>query len=227
MAISLIASDTVEASGTSAVVNNVPAGTVNDDFLIWQVSNTTTTIPATPAGWTLTASGGVAADMLVVWYRKAASEPANYSTGTLGAAGRSVGLMTTWRGVDTTTPLDVATPIPSTGSTAVACPAITPVTAGAWVIGLAGANVALGVINTTYSSSNLTAVDAQKTSTSGSATNNVGGIGHFIWSSGAFTPAFSTSNASVRTVGATMALRPAAGAAAPPFELLTPTPSYY
>jgi hypothetical protein len=100
-----------------------------------------------------------------------------------------------------------------TGTTAIACPACTPVTAGAWLLGFAAANVASGVINTTLSSSNLTAIDGQVTSTAAASTNNVCGCGHFLWTSGAFTPAFTASNATVRTLGGSAALRPAAGGA--------------
>lgn len=225
MAIAHRASTTVEATGTAAIVNNVPAGTVNGDLLIWRHSNTTATVTATPAGWTLLTSLTATATSMVIWWRIAASEPASYSTGAL-TAGRSIGIMSAFSGVDNATPFDVATPTPVAGTTAVTCPAITPVTAGAWVLGFGDVNVASGVINTTFSSSNLTAIDAQVTSTQAAATNNVGATGHFAWSSGAFTPAYTTSNASVRSIGATAALRPAA-AAANGFELLTPTPRYY
>jgi hypothetical protein len=62
------------------------------------------------------------------------------------------------------------------------------------------------------------AIDAQVTSTQGAATNNVGACGHFVWSSGAFTPTFTTSNASVRTLGGVLVLRPAAAAAGSLFK---------
>lgn len=217
MAIAHRASTTVEANSTAAIVNNVPAGTTNGDLLIWRHSNTTTTVTATPAGWTLLVSSTATATMQVIWWRIAASEPASYTTGAL-TAGRAIGIMSAFSGVDTTTPFDVATPAMVAGTTATTSAAITPITTGAWVLGFGDANVASGVINTTFSSGNLTAIDAQKTSTQAAATNNVGATGHFVWTSGAFTPTWTTSNASVRTLGATAALRPSAGTTTAPFH---------
>lgn len=208
MAIVYRASTTTESTGTAAIVNNVPAGTVNGDLLVWRYSETGTNIPTTPAGWTLATSGSTTSTSVTIWYRVASSEPASYTTGTLVTSGRHIGIMSAYSGVDNTTPFDVATPALVAGTTATTCPAITPVTVGAWVLGIGNANVGTGVINTTFSSGNLTAVDAQVTSTNGAQTNNVGATGHFAWTSGAFTPTYTTSNASVRTLGASLALRP-------------------
>jgi hypothetical protein len=205
------AATTVETTSTTAAVSNVPTGTVDGDLLIWQVGTAGTSgVQATPTGWTLAKSlaGPSGLSSFVIWYRVAASEPASYTTGAFAAIGRRAVIMASYSGVDNTTPLDVAVPTITEGTTAVACPAITPVTAGAWVLGLATVVVGSGVINTTYSTSNLTAIDSQVTSTQGAATNAVDATGHFAWTSGAFTPAYTTSNASTRSIGATLALRP-------------------
>lgn len=207
---------TAEATGTAGVTNNVPTGVVDGNLLVWRWSGAgSATVAATPTGWTLLQSGTTTVNAMAVWYRIASSEPASYTLGTLGASMRTTGTMSAYSGVDTVTPWDVATPAFVAGTTATTSPAITPVTAGAWVFGFGDANVASGVTNTTFSSSNLTAIDGQVSSTQGAATNNVGAIGHFVWSSGAFTPAWTTSNASVRTLGGSAALRPAAAAASP------------
>lgn len=202
-----IGSTTVESATTAALVNNVPTGTFNGCVLTWRVSDTTTTIPATPSGWTLLQSGSSVATQMTIWYRVASSEPASYTTGAM-ATGRHVGIMSAWSGVDNVTPWDVATPAFGAGTTAISPPAITPVTAGAWVLGFADGNVGSGITTTTISTSNLTAIDSQVTSTNGAATNNVGAVGHFLWASGAFTPAFTASQTLVRTLGGSAALRP-------------------
>lgn len=212
MAIAHRASTTVEGATTVAITNNVPAGVVNGDLLLWRISDTTTTIPATPAGWTLLVSGTATATMVVIWWRIAASEPASYTTAAFATAGRRIGIMSAYSGVDTTTPFDVATPALVAGTTAITCPAITPISAGAWVLGVANATVALNVTTTTFSSANLNAIDSQKTSTSTTATNDVGAIGHFAWTSGAFTATYTASQTMVRTLGGSIALRPAAAA---------------
>jgi hypothetical protein len=204
---------TAEASGTTGLTNNVPTGVADNDFLVWLEGQTTSTVIGTPpTGFTLLQSLGNVAVSMHLWYRIASSEPASYTT-PARTASRAAGTMLAFRGVDLTNPWDVTTPTFVTGTTAIACPACTPVTAGAWLLGFAAANVASGVINTTLSSSNLTAIDGQVTSTAAASTNNVCGCGHFLWTSGAFTPAFTASNATVRTLGGSAALRPAAGGA--------------
>jgi hypothetical protein len=214
VAIAHRASTTVEGATTVAITNNVPAGTTNGDLLLWRISDTTTTVPATPSGWTLLISGTATATMVVIWWRIAASEPASYTTAAFATAGRRIGIMSCYSGVDNTTPFDVTTPAMVAGTTAVACPAITPTTSGAWVLGIANATVALNVTTTTFSSANTT-IDTQKTTTSTTATNDVGAHSHFAWSSGAFTPTFTASQTMVRTLGGSVALRAAAAAATP------------
>jgi hypothetical protein len=226
VAIAHRASTTVEGATTAAITNNVPVGTANGDLMLWRISDTTTTVPATPTGWTALVSGTATATMVIIFWRIAASEPGSYTTATFATSGRRIGIMSAYSGVDNATPFDVATPALVAGTTACTCPAITPSTSGAWVLGIANATVALNVITTTFSSANLNAIDSQKTTTSTTATNDVGAIGHFAWTSGAFTPTFTASQTMVRTLGGSIALR-AAVAAAAPFELLTPTPRYY
>jgi hypothetical protein len=217
--IGVVGAATAEGSGTVGATNNVPPGTVDGNYLVWRWSGAgSASLPPTPAGWALEKSGTTTVNGMAVFTRFAASEPASYTFGTLPASMRQSSTMVAFSGVDSVNPIDVVTPAFVAGTTATTCPACTPVTPGAWVIGLGDANVASGVINTTFSSANLTAIDAQVTSTQGAATNNVGACGHFVWSSGAFTPTFTTSNASVRTLGGVLVLRPAAAAAGSLFK---------
>lgn len=223
MAIAVRNFTTAEGNGTVGATSNVPSGTVDNDVMVWRWSGAgNASVPTTPAGWNLDKSGTTTVNGMATYWRVAASEPASYNFGTLGAAIRQSVTLISFSGVDTVNPIDVATAAYVAGTTATTCPACTPVTAGAWVLGLGDANVASGVTNTTFSSANLTAIDAQVSSTQAAATNNVGCCGHFVWSSGAFTPTFTTSNASVRTLGGSMALRPAAAVAAIPELVMAP-----
>jgi hypothetical protein len=114
-----------------------------------------------------------------------------------------------WRGVNVTTPLDVAATT-ATGLNSVECnpPAITPVTSGAVIVsGGAGAHTGgVGV----YSSSNLTSFISVGASDSYDVTI---GLGYHRWTSGAFDPAqftFSLSDSTTFSWAAvTLALRPA------------------
>lgn len=203
---------TSEAAASTGITTNVPVGVANGDLLVWITSQTTANLIAVNAGWTERQNGVSGASSLQVWYRVASSEPASYTTAARSAA-RAWGVMLAFSGVNATTPWDVTESAMVAGTTAVACPAVTPVTAGAWVLSAATGLVALGVIDTTASSSNTT-VDVSTTSTSGAATNMAGGSSHFAWSSGAVTPAWTLSNTTTRTIGAALALRPAGSAAA-------------
>lgn len=203
------ASTTAEANGFAGVTNNVPTGTVNGDVLIWRISSTSANPPALLAGWNeITPTVTVGAGCSLYWYRIASSEPASYTTAVFGSAGRSVGVMSAYSGVDNTTPFDVATPTPVTGTTAFGSLSITPVTPGALVLSMARAQVGTAVLGTTLSSTNLDAIDAQVSSTSVSATNEVGAIAHEVWITGAFTPDWSSSQTPARTAVAVAALRP-------------------
>jgi hypothetical protein len=113
-----------------------------------------------------------------------------------------------WRNVDKTMPLDVLTTT-ATGINSVLCnpPAITPITAGAYIVaGGAGGNDAGAQ---TFSSSNLTGF----ISSGGNDTRDVTiGLGYKEWTSGAFDPAAFTfsdqDSTSFSWAGVTLALRP-------------------
>lgn len=115
------------------------------------------------------------------------------------------------RGVDQTTPLDVAvTAATGANTTLVNPPAITPMTTGAWVI-CVGAGAHTGAVDT-YSSSDLSGF-----ATKGGAndSNDVSiGAGYFAWTSGAFDAAQWTHTHTPGTTNSwastSIALRPAA-----------------
>jgi hypothetical protein len=120
------------------------------------------------------------------------------------------------RGVDTTTPFDGITPTTSTGVGAGSpdAPAITPATAGAWIMacgGAAGPNTA-GQTTVLTNPANLDSTTNFFRSTAGTRTATGAGI-FSGWTSGAFDPvAFGggAQNASGSFAAATFALRPAA-----------------
>jgi hypothetical protein len=130
--------------------------------------------------------------------------------GTLSADDGGAVAVQVWRGVDSTTPLDV-TRTTATGSNSVLCnpPAITPTTSGAIIVsGGAGASnaAAIGL----FSSSDLTDFISE----TGRDTKDVTiGLGYKVWTSGSFDPAaftFSTSDSTNNSWAAvTLALRPA------------------
>lgn len=113
-----------------------------------------------------------------------------------------------WRGVDLTTPLDVAVTTATGVDTALANPpSITPTTAGAVIIacGAAGAQNGTGNNASNFASSDLTAFQT----TFQPFTN--GGMGYHEWTSGAFDPAAWTCADNIRSswAAATLVLRPA------------------
>lgn len=116
-----------------------------------------------------------------------------------------------FRGVDTVTPLDVATTT-ATGTNSVLAdpPSITPTTSGAVIVGWGAGAHARGA-GVSYSSSDLSSfISAEYNSASSDA---VVGMGIANWTSGAFDPAAFTFSASSGTAyswgAATLALRPA------------------
>ena len=115
-----------------------------------------------------------------------------------------------WRGVDTTTPLDVAvTTATGINGNLPTPPAITPVTAGAVVICAAGSGTPYATPGLFTSTDLSNMFSAQETT--GSLNGSVG-LGSFAWTSGTFTPAQwggVTSAATNSWVAATLALRPA------------------
>lgn len=122
MAISFVAESLTSGQNTGAVsaVVSVPTGTADDDVMIAYgfAINGSASVPTitVPSGWTTidedddVSEGGATKFKVGMYYRVASSEPSNYTwtypldTGTQ----RIVFQIATFRGVDTTTPLDDA-----------------------------------------------------------------------------------------------------------------------
>ena len=112
-----------------------------------------------------------------------------------------------------TTPIDVAAGTSTLGTTAVAVPARTPLTAGAWDIAI-GSMLTTAANTTTWSSTNLV-LDQPSISNVAGSNNPAFVVGHFAWTSGAFTPNITKSATSTRTIGTHFVLRAAADASVP------------
>lgn len=187
----------------------MPAGVQAGDLVLFVILTNTTTIPAAPSGYTQVATGTATTIGLGVWYKFAAnsSEPAPSTTQQIFRATSATLL---FRGVDQTTPIDVAAGASTGGTTAVTVPARTPLTAGAWDIAI-GSMLTSATNTTTWSSTNLTLDQASISNVAGS-NNPAFVVGHFAWTSGAFTPNITKSATSTRTLGTHFVLRAAADA---------------
>jgi hypothetical protein len=202
---------TINLTGLTGGLASAPA--IGDFVLIyWGVVNGLST---TPTGYTSIASTG-AIDTFSVGIRasykfmgETPDTTAIIDNGTGDSDNAGASYVSVWRNVDTTTPMDVTATTANAASSVLANPpAITPVTAGAYIIagGAGGHNGG----NQTYSSSNLT----QFLTVTGNDTNDVTiGGGYNKWTSGAFDPAaftFSAGSSTSYSWGAiTVALRPA------------------
>lgn len=198
------------AAATSVTIN-VPSGIANGDLLLWVASGNVATVAPTPAGWNVYQTGTGTAQNLSIFYRFASNEPASYTHSTL-TSGKWAFTMAGFSGVDATTPLDVAVPAYVAGTTAVAFPAITPVTSGAWILAVAHVQGATGA-TFAFTNGNTDALVVVNQPASGINASNA--IARRAWTTGAFTPTMTYTGTSTRTLGATGALRPAASAAAP------------
>ncbi len=209
-------STTASTAQVTTITHTVPTGVVNGDLLIWVISqsNTATNPVADPTGWTRIQAATNTTMNTTVWYRVAASEPASYASPTL-TSGMVTSLMVAYTGVDNATPLDVTVPtaVGTATGTFGPFPAITPLTAGAWVLGVGNCRFAASATipsDTNLTSTNLT-IDAQHASQATSASiHDDAGLGHAAWTSGAFTPNMASTLAASATLSQTIALRPAA-----------------
>lgn len=143
--ISFVAAGTQTVGTGASITPAIPAGTAAGDFAVLIVAGrpSDTSQPAAPTGWTLRSSSlrevGAVDLKVMTFYRVLAggdanptvSLPANWQGNTRGMSGQ----IAVWRGVDTTTPFDVAD---VTGNSAAVRdwtpPAITTVTDGAWAV---------------------------------------------------------------------------------------------
>lgn len=208
MPITLVGSTTQDpTAATTTLSSAMPAGVAAGDFVLFVALTNTTTIPAAPSGYTQVTTAANSTIGLGVWYKFAtsSSEPAPSTT---QSAFRATSATLVFRGVDSTTPIDVAAGTSTTGTTAVAVPARTPLATGAWDIAI-GSMLTSATNTTTWSSTNLV-LDQPSISNVAGSNNPAFVVGHFAWTSGAFTPNITKSATSSRTIGTHFVLKPAA-----------------
>lgn len=162
---------------------------------------------------------------LRVAYRILTAADANTVFGPTGnAQDAGAAAVHVWRGVNSTTPLDVtAVGTQGTGTGRPNPPAITPTTTGAVVIATGGAAAATGALFVGTGLSNFI------TATSIDTNDGMVGVGSFAWTSGTYDPAAwtgGTANAADSWTSITLVLRPAATQTLTP-TLFTNTQTFY
>lgn len=199
-------SDSAAAAGDIVIAVYGTASTADRTLAIGDGTN-----PYTLAGSELYANTAVDSNLRVA-YKVLSSADANCVFGPTGSvADAGTAIVHVWRGIDSTTPMDVTVVTATgTGSTYVNGASITPATAGAIVL-VCGSNATGGGTGALISQSgselsNFLAV-VQSDTNKASA-----GIGSFAWTSGVFDPVVWT--ASLTSAGSswaavTLALRPA------------------
>ena len=179
-------------------------------------SNTDRSIGVNTAGYTeeaeLFANDTYDANLSVSWKRMGSTPDSSVDVSGPGSSTHPARIIARgYRGVDTTTAMDVArTTATGTNGLLVDPPSITPTTSGALIVawGCGAANAA--ALSTAYSSSDLTDF------TSGIVSNSYDlayGVGHKSWTSGAFDAAAWTGTETAATdsrASVVLALRPAA-----------------
>ncbi len=132
------------ATGASSVTINKPAGTTTNDVMIANVfvrgSGTTPSVTP-PAGWTLiyqdNLDGAVPAGLAAMasYYRVAgASEAANY-TWTFDTSRLAVAVISSYTGVNTSTPVDADNGQANAASTTITAPSVTTTVANTMLVG--------------------------------------------------------------------------------------------
>lgn len=184
MALSLVGVGTPNAViNLTSIVGHLPAAVQDGNLMLWIVGGVgaapSLSIPP-PSGWSTwhaTVAQGTTLCQ-TVFYRFAVGEPSTYTLSGLASA-RYDSIIIAYDGADNGTPHDVADVPTGAGTTYATFSPITPARNGTWVLGIASVFTALGVTNTTWTTANLT-IDAQITSTSGTAANVCTAIGHLL-----------------------------------------------
>ncbi len=137
-AISYVNSVTVCGNTANQSVN-VPAGTRDGDVMIMVINSKDGTAQTTPSGWTQIGTSVVQGTTIItsIYRRVANNEPASY-TPTTTAISHCLGIAT-YRGVDTTTPINASSQLADTGAdTTNNASAITPTTINTEVLFIIG-----------------------------------------------------------------------------------------
>jgi hypothetical protein len=213
--VTLTFSNLVDTAGAAASLQQ-------NDIVIAAFAHSSTSDAAMspPSGWTEILEdygNGTTYDAnLIVCYKVMGASPDTSVTftGPGGASFGTIGAAIAFRGVDTTTPLDVsAVGDRGTGTSTPNPPAITPSTAGAWPVAVGAGSAAAGAAYT--AGTNLSSTTNHFRSLNHAETNDIAiGIGiNTTWSSGSLDPGAwggGNSNAANSWAAITLALRPAA-----------------
>lgn len=216
MALSFVNVSAVAPAGstTTTWTQTVPAGTANGDLMLWTMVSNIVTQPATPAGWSvwqtvITAGSGSGH---TIFFRVASSEPASYAPTV--TSGKWAGVLAVYRGQDPTTQKDAANVTLTATAGTINAPAITTVTANAFVVASEGQNTASAVTTTAFTDSagNLR---ASVTQTSAAAQNIAAGHSDMPKvAAGSTDPNLTFApTGGVRATAVTSAIRPAPGGA--------------
>jgi hypothetical protein len=193
------------------------SGLTENDYVIavaMMASNTVRTGTMNSAGWTLlgnTSANSTCDSALYAWGKRMSSSPDTAISISLSGASADGRILVAqaYRGVDTTTALDVAVVTASNVNSRAANPgAVTPVTAGAIVVSIGGA----AYLNPSVDMTEPALSDVLAHKGSGSTYSASMLIGHQDWTSGALNPAAMTISGSVSGdswAAMTIALRPA------------------
>ena len=138
MAITFVASSVFESASTSTVLVTItrPAGVQAGDLILVALHGATSSAPAAPTGWTEWEPNVTYGPSFTTFSRwAAADDPASWDFTV--ASQKWSASCTAWRGVDQTTPKDVASATASLQTGFPTMPTVTTVTAGAVVVALA------------------------------------------------------------------------------------------
>jgi hypothetical protein len=135
-AIALVAVSNTNASNTTSITINKPAGTLENHVMVAAINYWGDLALTVPGGWTLISSQAIVAGggKLAIYYKVAtSSEPTNY-TWRVSTADYSQGIIATYSGVDTSTPIDVSATEANTSSTSQTQTAVTTTAANAMLL---------------------------------------------------------------------------------------------
>jgi hypothetical protein len=213
VAISFVAKATATASsiGTTSLACSVPTGTADDDVMIALISRASSASTVnTPSGWTVLPgfpAQNTNGTTLCGFYRVAASEPGSYTWS--GSAQKWCIAVSSYRGVDTSTPInDSAAAVDTTSRAAHASPSVTTTIADCWIAtgycdrGIASASTWSTPSGLTSRSGNLTTTGSNCVSLATFDTNTDEPTGSYSYTS---TASASQSNACMGTIALTPA----------------------
>lgn len=123
---------TCNSAGNTSV--DVPTGTADNDVMIMVITSRDNAVQQTPSGWTIIGSqlNNTAALTSTIYFRVASSEPASYAP-TTTAKGHCLAIAT-YRGADTTSPINASSQLNNASSATITATSITPTVADTEVV---------------------------------------------------------------------------------------------